>query len=200
MCSFATHVRVCYPKGDGISSQEHMLDNSLLRTCVWVMGAIGCTGNLIVLLGRLFAPTNNVVHSLYLRNLALSDLLMGVYLFIIAAADQHYRGVYLRHQYTWRHSYTCSLCGFLSTLSCESSVLILSLVTWDRFVSVTQPLARKQPSPKAAALTLLVLWCLAAVVALAPLSHLAGGYFGDEFYGSNGVCLSLHIHEPYAMY
>ncbi|XP_018565119.1 relaxin receptor 2 [Anoplophora glabripennis] len=198
MCASATHVRVCLPKGDGISSQEHMLDNPLLRTCVWVMGAIGCTGNIIVLLGRLFAPTNNVVHSLYLRNLALSDLLMGVYLFIIAAVDQHYRGVYLRHEYNWRHSYMCSLCGFLSTLSCESSVLILSLVTWDRFISVTQPLARNQPSPKTAALTLLVLWCIAAIVSLAPLSHLARSYFGDEFYGSNGVCLSLHIHDPYA--
>ncbi|CAH1382715.1 unnamed protein product [Tenebrio molitor] len=196
LCESALHVRVCHPRGDGISSREHLLDNPVLRASVWIMGTIGCTGNLIVLLGRLLAPTNNVVHSLYLRNLALSDLLMGVYLFAIAVADQHYRGVYLHYQYSWRHSYLCNLCGFLSTLSCESSVLILSLVTWDRFVSVTQPLARKQPSPRAAALTLVVLWTLAAGVALAPFSK---GYFGDEFYGNNGVCLPLHIHDPYAM-
>jgi hypothetical protein len=80
------------------------------------MGTIGCTGNLIVLLGRLLAPTNNVVHSLYLRNLALSDLLMGVYLFAIAVADQHYRGVYLHYQYSWRHSYLCNLCGTCRTI------------------------------------------------------------------------------------
>lgn len=61
---------------------------------------------------------------------------------------------------------------------------------------MTQPLARKQPSPKTAALTLVVLWSVAALVALAPL---AKGYFGDEFYGNNGVCLPLHIHDPYAM-
>ncbi|XP_044260408.1 relaxin receptor 2 [Tribolium madens] len=195
LCESALHVRDCNPKGDGISSQYHLLDNIVLRTSVWIMGVIGCTGNLIVLLGRLLAPTNNVVHSLYLRNLALSDLLMGVYLFAIAIADQHYRGEYLRYQYSWRHSYVCNFCGFLSTLSCESSVLILTLVTWDRFVSVTQPLARKQPSPKTAAFTLIVLWSIAAAVALAPLSE---GYFGDEFYGNNGVCLPLHIHEPYA--
>jgi hypothetical protein len=81
------------------------------------MGTIGCTGNLIVLLGRLLAPTNNVVHSLYLRNLALSDLLMGVYLFAIAVADQHYRGVYLHYQYSWRHSYLCNLCGRYRAIS-----------------------------------------------------------------------------------
>lgn len=90
------------------------------------------------------------------------------------------------------------LTGFLSTLSCESSVLILSLVTWDRFISVTQPLARKQPSARTATLTLILLWMIAAFVALAPLIGVSNSYFGDEFYGSNGVCLSLHIHEPYA--
>ncbi|XP_060534000.1 relaxin receptor 2 isoform X2 [Cylas formicarius] len=198
MCSFAAHVRVCQPHGDGISSHEHLLDNIILRTCVWVIGAVGLAGNLLVLLGRMFAPANNVVHSLYLRNLALSDLLMGVYLFIIASADTNYRGVYLRYQYLWRHSYVCNICGFLSTLSCESSVLILALVTWDRFISVTQPLARKQPSPRAAALTLLALWSVAVLIAIFPIGGFARAYFGDEFYGNNGVCLSLHIHEPYA--
>lgn len=77
------------------------------------MGTIGCIGNLIVLMGRFLAPTtnNNVVHSLYLRNLALSDLLMGIYLFSIATADSYYRGVYLTYQYVWRHSFMCNLCG-----------------------------------------------------------------------------------------
>ncbi|XP_063926773.1 relaxin receptor 2 isoform X3 [Zophobas morio] len=194
LCINALHVKDCYPKGDGISSQEHLLDNPVLRASVWIMAAIGCTGNMIVLLGRLLAPNNNVVHSLYLRNLAMSDLLMGVYLFAIAVADQHYRGVYLLYDGAWRKSFMCNLCGFLCTLSCESSVLILTLVTWDRFVSVTQPLARKQPSPRTAALTLVVLWTLAVAVALAPFSK---GYFGNQFYGSNGVCLPLHIHHPY---
>lgn len=32
MCSSALHVRNCYPKGDGISDQEHMLANPILRT------------------------------------------------------------------------------------------------------------------------------------------------------------------------
>ncbi|GJQ84561.1 GPRGPH [Trypoxylus dichotomus] len=110
-CIAAPHVRVCYPKGDGISSYEHLLHNPVLRASVWVMAAVGCVGNIIVLLGRLLVPTNNVVHSLYIKNLAFSDLLMGVYLFAIAGADQNYRGVYLQHEYEWRHSSLCNICG-----------------------------------------------------------------------------------------
>lgn len=75
------------------------------------MGAVGCIGNIVVLIGRLLAPTTNVVHSLYIRNLALSDLLMGVYLFTIAGADHYYRDVYLEHEYEWRHSQLCNICG-----------------------------------------------------------------------------------------
>lgn len=80
------------------------------------MGAVGCVGNLVVLIGRLLAPTTNVVHSLYIRNLALSDLLMGIYLFAIASADHHYRGVYLEHEYDWRHSTLCNVCGKFSEI------------------------------------------------------------------------------------
>ncbi|XP_046738344.1 relaxin receptor 2-like [Diprion similis] len=196
MCQAAQWVRVCEPKGDGISSLQHLLDNPILRASVWMMAICACTGNILVLLGRLLARESNAVHSLYIRNLALSDLLMGLYLILIAAADIMYRGCYIDHEEAWRHSFRCNLCGFLSTLSCESSALILSLVTWDRFVSVTQPLARRQPSPRRATLHLIILWLASGIVAALPLT--GAPYFGDEFYGSNGVCLSLHIHDPFA--
>lgn len=40
------------------------------------------------------------------------------------------------------------------------------------------------------------LWISAIVLSGTPLTKL--NYFGDNFYGNNGVCLSLHIHDPYA--
>lgn len=38
------------------------------------------------------------------------------------------------------------LTGFLSTLSCQSSTLLLTLVTWDRLISVIRPLKPRPPS------------------------------------------------------
>uniref|UniRef100_A0A182SDQ5 G-protein coupled receptors family 1 profile domain-containing protein n=1 Tax=Anopheles maculatus TaxID=74869 RepID=A0A182SDQ5_9DIPT len=220
-CKAALHVRVCEPKGDGISSNRHLLDNPVLRarndigkagaSClvrlihvhdtVWIMAAVGIVGNLLVLFGRYMVGSRSsqahAEHSLYLRHLAASDLLMGVYLGIIATADIIFRGEYLTHDEEWRMSSICAFSGFLSTLSCQSSTLLLTLVTWDRLVSVTRPLYQRSSSKTRVILRLAVLWGVATAAAVAPLS--ATEYFGPHFYGSNGVCLSVHIHDPYAM-
>ena len=88
--------------------------------------------------------------------------------------------------------------GFLSTLSCAASVLILMLITSDRLVSVTRPFDRRQPSLRRATMLVAVLWLLAAVVAALPLCVETVDYFGEEFYGGNGVCLPLHLQKPFA--
>ena len=94
--------------------------------------------------------------------------------------------------------HVATVAGFLSTLSSESSVLILMLITSDRLVSVTRPFDRRQTSLRRATLLVAVLWLLAAVVAALPLCAETVDYFGEEFYGGNGVCLPLHLQKPFA--
>ena len=65
---------------------------------------------------------------------------MGIYLIIIAINDIKYREVYIMYEYHWRHSWQCSFAGFLSTFSCESSVLIVTVITMDRYFSIVYPL------------------------------------------------------------
>ncbi|XP_030567717.1 relaxin receptor 2 [Drosophila novamexicana] len=197
LCRAALHVRVCDPRGDGISSTFHLLDNQLLRGSVWIMASIAVVGNLLVLAGRYFYKSrSNVEHSLYLRHLAVSDFLMGIYLTLIACADISFRGQYIRHEESWRHSGLCAFAGFLSTFSCQSSTLLLTLVTWDRLMSVTRPLKPRDTEKIRIVLRLLLVWGISFGLAAAPL--LPNDYFGAHFYGNNGVCLSLHIHDPYA--
>lgn len=47
------HVRICKPRGDGISSFQHLLDNVVLRVSVWIVALVACFGNLFVLIGRI---------------------------------------------------------------------------------------------------------------------------------------------------
>lgn len=128
----ALHVRVCEPRGDGISSIAHLLDSVVLRVSVWLVAFVAGLGNVAVLIGRFLFAEPNEVHSFYIKNLSLADLLMSVYLFVIAAYDVIFRGEYILHERSWRHSWQCNFAGFLSTLSCESSVLILTIITIDR--------------------------------------------------------------------
>ncbi|GFY58554.1 relaxin receptor 2 [Trichonephila inaurata madagascariensis] len=39
-------------------------------------------------------------------------------------------------------------------------------------------------------------WILSASIAIIPFFDV--GYFGDEFYGNNGLCLPLQIHDPFS--
>ena len=83
----------------------------LFDLSVWIMAALACAGNTMVLLGRLVAREPNPVHSLYIKTLALADLMMGVYLLVIAAMDWYYRDIYVKHDFEWRHSSACNACG-----------------------------------------------------------------------------------------
>ncbi|KAH7938197.1 hypothetical protein HPB49_021547 [Dermacentor silvarum] len=190
----ALHVRVCEPRGDGISSLAHLLDNVVLRIAVWIVAIIACGGNLLVLVGRVMFREHNEVHSFYIKNLALADLLMGVYLLVIATHDVKFRGEYIRHDYRWRHSWGCSASGLLSTVSSEASVFTLTVITVDRFVSILYPLSIKKRTLRSATCCMICVWLTTLLMAAVPM--LWPDYYGSDFYGSNGVCLPLHIHDP----
>ncbi|XP_064489436.1 relaxin receptor 1-like isoform X2 [Ornithodoros turicata] len=193
-CSSVPHARVCEPRGDGISSLDNLLDNLILRVSVWIVAFIACFGNLIVLIGRMLFREQNRVHSFYIKNLAIADLLMGIYLIAIAFNDVRFRGEYIRHDYVWRHSWQCQLFGLLSTVSSEASVFILTVITVDRFLSIIYPLSFKRRTLFFASVCMGVVWLVTVLMALVPI--LRPNYYGEDFYGNNGVCLPLHIHDP----
>ncbi|GFY54088.1 relaxin receptor 1, partial [Trichonephila inaurata madagascariensis] len=195
-CSYARRVRVCEPNSDGISSLSHLLDNMILRICVWLVAGLACLGNACVIIGRTLVKETNRVHSFYIKGPAIADFLMSLYLFVIAGHDTAYRGEYIRHDVSWRHSWKCSFAGMLSTLSSEASIFIMTIITTDRYLSIVYPLMLRRRTMIFSGSCVTVSWILAAAIAIIPSFNL--GYFGDEFYGNNGVCLPLQIHDPFS--
>eukprot|EP00058_Branchiostoma_floridae_P026199 XP_002611689.1 hypothetical protein BRAFLDRAFT_63627 [Branchiostoma floridae] len=193
-CGFTPHVRSCKPNSDGISSFEDLLANVVLRTCVWVVSIVTCTGNTGVIIGRTAIKQENKVHSFFIQNLCASDLIMGVYLLIIGTKDVMLRGVYNQHAEEWKTGYGCKLSGFLAMLSAEVSVLLLTYMSVERFLCVVFPYRDNRPDRWQAGMTILLIWLGGFLLALVPL--MVPEYFGN-FYGSNGVCFPLHLHEPY---
>lgn len=221
MCTYALRVRVCTPRGDGISSVQHLLDNAILRVAVWIVAMIAMIGNCLVIIGRMMMREINVVsvlvfyflppkfqyilssliilfkiikvHSFFIKNLAMADLLMGIYLLIIAYYDIKFRNYYILHEEEWRLSWQCTFAGVISAVSSEASVFILAIITIDRYISVMNPFTIKRHSMQFAILAMFTVWIGSIILALMPL--LAKDLFISKFYGNNGVCLGLQIHD-----
>ncbi|XP_038059677.1 relaxin receptor 2-like isoform X1 [Patiria miniata] len=196
LCGYAPHVRLCMPKSDGISTAENLLANNLLRFAVWFVALLASLGNAFVLLARCFVKEDKKTHSFFIMNLAVADLLMGLYLLIIGIHDVIFRGVYILHDLAWRTSSVCKLSGFLSLLSSEVSIMTLTVITMDRFLSIVHPFRFKNRSLVHARLLMVLLWLLGVALATIPLLHTE--YFGEFYYGGNGVCLPLQIDQPFA--
>ena len=75
-------------------------------------------------------------------NLALSDLLMGVYLLCLGIFDYIYRGQYCIKSVEWLSSYKCQALGVLVVISSQTSVLMLTLLATFRLNSVIRVSAK----------------------------------------------------------
>ena len=68
----------------------------------------------------------------FITNLAVADLLMGVYMIIIASADQYYNEYFPANAEIWRHGGLCKFAGFISILSSEASLFFITSIGIDR--------------------------------------------------------------------
>ncbi|XP_076450027.1 relaxin receptor 2-like [Babylonia areolata] len=99
------------------------------------------TGNMFCFLVRqcVLKKSSSTGFGVFVTNLSMADFLMGVYVTIIGAADEWFRGRYLHYDEVWKGSVTCKMAGLLSLLSSEVSALIIWLITMDRFLVLRFP-------------------------------------------------------------
>ncbi|XP_067684467.1 G-protein coupled receptor GRL101-like [Haliotis asinina] len=183
----------CLPQPDEFSSCSDLLKNVYLRISLWLLGAVALVGNSAVLFYRLMFDRAGVKRNngIYVANLGLSDFLMGVYMFIIAGADAHFRGWYNWKDTWWRESELCQVAGFLSTLSSEVSTIFLCVITIDRLVALKAPFSTFAQNSKLAGAVCAITWICGLVLAGLPLLPLK--YFKGTFYSRSGVCLALPL-------
>ena len=187
----------CSSPQDGFSSCADMMKNRTLQTCIWILGLSALVGNAFVIMLRLISKEEKKVHSIFLTNLAIADLLMGVYLVIIAVKDVEYQGEYFKHDIQWRAGLVCQFAGVLSMLSSEVSVLMLTLITVDRLICIVLSRLHRISLKKAYVLVGLT-WLLGILMSVIPV--LGIDYFHDTqrrvgFFGRSAVCLPLQLSE-----
>ena len=160
---------------------------------MWLIGLNAIGGNIFVLSRRQKTTSKNKIQTFLLRNLAMADLLIGVYMLLIASADIYFGEYFPMRAETWRSSITCRIAGTISIVSSEASVFFVTLISVDRFVSIKYHNSRFNLKQKSSAGVVSVLWIIALVLGIVP-SSLAGknNLFYDNSHVYIGLPLSKH--------
>ncbi|KAK6636889.1 hypothetical protein RUM43_010553 [Polyplax serrata] len=194
-CTFAPMVPNCEPKTDGVSTSENLLGRPILRVTVWIVAFITCAGNIYVFWERVTTKDENRVLSWIVRNLAVSDFAMGIYLVVIGIKDIEYRGIYHRVSHEWISSWTCTLIGSIAMLSSEVSIIILVFMSLERFLLIAVPFGGHQTlNWRTSCFSVGVIWTFGLSIAFIPVIHWRNS---TRFYGANGMCFPLHMDDPY---
>ncbi|CAH1402556.1 unnamed protein product [Nezara viridula] len=124
-----------------------------------------------------------------------SDLLMGFYLLIIGCQDLRYKGIFITHAREWMSSWLCTTAGVLAMTSSEVTVLLLFLISAERYLLIAAPLRRKKTlKPRVAFLSVSAVWMIGLIISSLPVLNWRDS---SRFYGTNTFCFPLHIDEPY---
>ncbi|XP_061187119.1 G-protein coupled receptor GRL101-like [Saccostrea echinata] len=120
----------------------------------------------------------------------MADLLMGVYLYIIAITNLVYTGRYGFEDFTWRHSILCTFAGILATLSSEASALFVLMITIDRVVAIKNPFSQRNRLCVIG--SSILVWVIAISLSVFPILPLESSMF-EDFYAQSPVCISLPL-------
>ena len=181
---------------DNFANCESMIKNPAPRKSIWAIGGLSLVGSVFVCAWRTILKDENVVQSIMLMHLALSDGLMGVYLITVGAKDLLWSGEYYLHDYKWRSGWSCKITGAISLLSSEASVMLIALISADRLKNIVFPFSGRNLNRKVTHILCLIIWVVGFLIAFFPMFGIE--YFDDPFryhtyYGKSVVCLPLQL-------
>ncbi|XP_072037246.1 uncharacterized protein [Amphiura filiformis] len=171
-----------------------MMQNTLLRVFMWILGISALFGNLFVIIWRLNVKKTNTVASiqnLLIGNLAFSDLMMGVFMLLIASADVYFGDEYFIYSDAWRSGVICRFAGFLCLVSSEASVFFLSVISFDRLLGAGFPLSiKRRLTLMSTKIVSFIIWSVTIAFSFWPI--LKAGPDSD-LYDLSDVCVGLPL-------
>ena len=189
-CCFITTVN-CFasiPKSQFLTCGR-LLPNTIQRVNMWMLGLFALLSNIGVLFYRYRKKEKeNKVQLLFISNLSISDMIMGIYMIVISAADLYYKRMFPSE--FWRVSFACKFAGTLSVLSSEASVFFVTLISVDRFMGIRYPFSTYRIGTKTSRILSLVLWLIA--ISISVVSTIFSSIKPD-WYDVSEVCTGLPL-------
>ncbi|XP_072044486.1 uncharacterized protein [Amphiura filiformis] len=180
--------------GSPYSTCSQLLLNNWVKSSVWIIGICALIFNASIFLWSCLTICNrqintNMRQKLLITNLAVADLLMGIYMLIMVIVDQIYGENFPIFADNWRDSSMCSFAGFLTILSSEASLLFLVLISVERFYAFKYPYNTKHlfSTHKTSITVAICVWVTALILSSIPIA------LNDSEYGFSEVCIGLPL-------
>ncbi|XP_075391664.1 lutropin-choriogonadotropic hormone receptor [Tenrec ecaudatus] len=177
----------CAPDPDAFNPCEDIMGYDFLRVLIWLIGILAVTGNMTVLVVLLTSRYRLTVPRFLMCNLSFADFCMGLYLLLIASVDSRTKGQYYNHAIDWQTGRGCRAAGFFTVFASELSVYTLTVITLERWHTITSALQPDQKLRLRHAIPIMLGgWLLSALIALLPL-------VGVSSYMKVSICLPMDV-------
>lgn len=177
----------CRPLPDAFNPCEDLLGTMALRVCTWFVLVLALFGNGLQLIVLLSSKRNTLMFQILMCNLSVANLLMGIYLAMLAVIDLRSFGEYQNHARAWQYGPGCNIAGFLSILSTELAVITLTIITMERYFTIVHPLRQHMHlSTKQIVILILIGWVVSLLLAILPI-------VGISSYVRVAICLPFDV-------
>ncbi|XP_053315645.1 follicle-stimulating hormone receptor [Spea bombifrons] len=180
----------CFPKPDAFNPCEDIMGYNTLRVLIWCINILAITGNAVVLIILVSSQYKFTVPRFLMCNLAFADLCMGIYLLLIASVDIQTKSQYYNYAIDWQTGAGCGAAGFFTVFASELSVYTLTVITLERWHTITYAMQLERKVRFRHALIVMISgWIFAFTVALLPI-------IGVSSYLKVSICLPMDIETP----
>ncbi len=115
---------------------------------------------------------------------------MGISLLMLAASDMYYKELFPSYTHLWTQGLACKVTGFLSIVSNECSVFLITLISIDRYLGMKFPFGDHRFSTTTARVSVSFVWFISALIAA-----IAVGLAGEksDIFTTSEVCIGIPI-------
>ena len=196
ICCVFTLIPDCQgPVEFAFSTCDAFLNDKGLTIAIWVVIFTVLPSNILFLFVRFlkYSVENSKVLLALSVNLSVSYVLGAFGLLIIMSANAHLsqKDDFLLNYYDgWVDSAGCSLAGVFSTASSQASILLMLLISCERFASIVLNPNADGRWRIAMYVACTVVWVLSFALASVPL--VADNYFEELYYSWSSLCLPYY--------
>ncbi|XP_052602498.1 lutropin-choriogonadotropic hormone receptor isoform X2 [Peromyscus californicus insignis] len=177
----------CIPEPDAFNPCEDIMGYAFLRVLIWLINILAIVGNLTVLFVLLTSRYKLTVPRFLMCNLSFADFCMGLYLLLIASVDSQTKGQYYNHAIEWQTGSGCSAAGFFTVFASELSVYTLTVITLERWHTITYAVQLDQKLRLRHAIPIMLGgWLFSTLIAALPL-------VGVSNYRKVSICLPMDV-------